>query len=82
MVGNPERSCKKWSQSDIPCHPPLSSGIPFSAMRSGRWKIVLSGRQISSQRSITLTVGVPQTTWVTVRGGLDHPNFIPDLPTC
>ncbi|KAK3906716.1 hypothetical protein C8A05DRAFT_40471 [Staphylotrichum tortipilum] len=40
-------------------------GIPFSAMRSGRWKIVISGRQISSQRTITLTVGVPQTTWVT-----------------
>ncbi|KAG7286387.1 hypothetical protein NEMBOFW57_008696 [Staphylotrichum longicolle] len=34
-------------------------------MVSGRWKIVIAGRQISSQRTITLTVGQPQTTWVT-----------------
>ncbi|KAK4466468.1 hypothetical protein QBC42DRAFT_335552 [Cladorrhinum samala] len=40
-------------------------GIPFSAMRSGTWKIIVSGSQISSQRTISLTVGVPQTTWVT-----------------
>jgi hypothetical protein len=46
---------------------PPSSGIPFSAMVSGRWKIIVAGDQISSQRVITLTVGVPQTSWVTVR---------------
>ncbi|KXX80841.1 hypothetical protein MMYC01_201899 [Madurella mycetomatis] len=40
-------------------------GIPFSAMSSGDWKIVIAGNQISSQRIIKLTVGVPQTTWVT-----------------
>ncbi|KAH6617253.1 hypothetical protein F5144DRAFT_387130 [Chaetomium tenue] len=41
-------------------------GIPYSAMSSGRWKIIIAGDQISSQRTITLTVGVPQTTRVTV----------------
>ncbi|KAK4154180.1 hypothetical protein C8A00DRAFT_43041 [Chaetomidium leptoderma] len=41
-------------------------GIPFSAMVSGRWKIIIAGDQISSQRAVTLTVGLPQTTWVTV----------------
>ncbi|KAK4191165.1 hypothetical protein QBC35DRAFT_488361 [Podospora australis] len=40
-------------------------GIPFSAMKSGTWKIIVAGNQISSQRTISLTVGVPQTTWVT-----------------
>ncbi|EAQ84688.1 hypothetical protein CHGG_08702 [Chaetomium globosum CBS 148.51] len=40
-------------------------GIPYSAMSSGRWRIILAGDQISSQRTITLTVGVPQTTRVT-----------------
>ncbi|GAB1316216.1 hypothetical protein MFIFM68171_06426 [Madurella fahalii] len=40
-------------------------GIPFSAMSSGGWKIIIAGNQISSQRTVTLTVGVPQTTWVT-----------------
>jgi len=41
-------------------------GIPYSAMSSGRWKIIISGDQISSQRTISLTVGVPKTTRVTV----------------
>ncbi|KAK4042660.1 hypothetical protein C8A01DRAFT_44408 [Parachaetomium inaequale] len=41
-------------------------GIPFSAMVSGRWRIIIAGDQISSQRTISLTVGVPQTTRVTV----------------
>ena len=45
----------------------MHSGIPFSAMRSGVWKIIVSGDQIAVQRSITLTVGVPQTTTVIVR---------------
>ena len=40
-------------------------GIPFSAMRSGNWRIIVSGNQISVQRSITLTVGQPQTVWYT-----------------
>jgi hypothetical protein len=35
-------------------------------MSSGRWKIIITGDQISSQRTISLTVGVPQTTRVTV----------------
>lgn len=42
-------------------------GIPFSAMRSGSWKIVVTGYQLAVQRTISLTVGLPQTTWVTVR---------------
>lgn len=42
-------------------------GIPFSVMRSGAWKIVVTGYQLSVQRTINLTVGLPQTTWVTVR---------------
>ncbi|KAL2264911.1 hypothetical protein VTJ83DRAFT_7421 [Remersonia thermophila] len=41
-------------------------GIPYSAMRSGRWRIVFSGNQISTQRTLNLVVGQPQTTWVTV----------------
>lgn len=40
-------------------------GIPYSVMRSGNWKIIVAGNQIAVQRTITLTVGVPQTTWVT-----------------
>ncbi|KAK1750798.1 hypothetical protein QBC47DRAFT_86886 [Echria macrotheca] len=40
-------------------------GIPFSVMRSGTWKIIVSGDQLSVQRTITLTVGVPNTVWVT-----------------
>lgn len=40
-------------------------GIPFSLMRSGTWKIIVAGSQISVQRTITLTVGAPQTVWVT-----------------
>jgi hypothetical protein len=40
-------------------------GIPFSAMTPGRWRIIIAGDQISSQRTITLTVGAPETTWVT-----------------
>ncbi|KAH6842583.1 hypothetical protein B0I37DRAFT_436193 [Chaetomium sp. MPI-CAGE-AT-0009] len=41
-------------------------GIPYSAMSSGRWTIIIAGDQISAQRTISLTVGVPQTTRVTV----------------
>ncbi|KAK0614971.1 hypothetical protein B0T17DRAFT_582703 [Bombardia bombarda] len=41
-------------------------GIPFSSMKSGTWKIIISGSQIATQRVITVTVGVPQTTWITV----------------
>jgi hypothetical protein len=41
-------------------------GIPYSAMSSGRWTIIIAGDQISTQRTIFLTVGVPQTTRVTV----------------
>lgn len=40
-------------------------GIPFSAMKSGNWKIILSGTQVSSQRTFSVTVGTPETTWVT-----------------
>lgn len=44
------------------------SGIPFSAMKSGTWKIIVSGDQIAVQRTITLTVGIPQTSTVIVSG--------------
>jgi hypothetical protein len=40
-------------------------GIPYSAMKSGTWKIIMSGQQVQVQRIVTLTVGVPQTTTVT-----------------
>ncbi|KAK1828183.1 hypothetical protein QBC39DRAFT_360067 [Podospora conica] len=40
-------------------------GIPYSVMRSGTWKIVVAGYQLAVQRTIRLTVGLPQTTWVT-----------------
>ncbi|KAK3937407.1 hypothetical protein QBC46DRAFT_319704 [Diplogelasinospora grovesii] len=40
-------------------------GIPFSAMKSGVWRIIVSGNQIAVQRTITLTVGTPATTWIT-----------------
>lgn len=33
-------------------------------MKSGSWKIIVSGDQIAVQRTITLTVGVPQTSTV------------------
>lgn len=36
-------------------------------MKSGTWKIIVSGDQIAVQRTITLTVGVPQTSTVIVR---------------
>lgn len=42
------------------------SGIPFSLMSSGAWKIVLQGNQIAVQRNINLSVGVPQVVTVTV----------------
>ena len=44
----------------------LSSGIPFSAMRSGEWRILLAGEEVQVQRSITLTVGEPEVETVTV----------------
>lgn len=40
-------------------------GIPFSAMRSGTWKIIVSGNQIATQRTITLRIGAPETVWRT-----------------
>ncbi|KAK4229416.1 hypothetical protein QBC38DRAFT_109107 [Podospora fimiseda] len=40
-------------------------GIPFSYMKSGVWKIIIAGNQISTQRTIGLTVGAPQITYVT-----------------
>jgi hypothetical protein len=40
-------------------------GIPFSAMKSGTWRIVVAGNQIAAQRTITLNVGIPQTTTIT-----------------
>ncbi|KAM7221354.1 hypothetical protein V8F06_003322 [Rhypophila decipiens] len=41
-------------------------GIPYSAMFSGTWKIIVAGNQIATQRVIQLVVGAAQTTWVTV----------------
>jgi hypothetical protein len=40
-------------------------GIPYSAMKSGNWKIIMSGQQVQVQRTMTFTVGVPQTITVT-----------------
>ncbi|KAK3332424.1 hypothetical protein B0T19DRAFT_398192 [Cercophora scortea] len=40
-------------------------GIPYSVMTSGTWKIIVAGQQIATQRTIKLTVGAPQTTWIT-----------------
>jgi hypothetical protein len=34
-------------------------------MKSGTWKIIMSGQQVQVQRSMTFTVGVPETTTVT-----------------
>jgi len=36
-------------------------------MKSGTWRIIVAGDQIAVQRSITLTVGIPQTSTVVVR---------------
>ena len=38
------------------------------------WRIIVSGNQLAVQRSITLTVGIPQTVVVTVSGSL-LPNY-------
>lgn len=35
-------------------------------MQSGTWRIIVQSSQIAVQRSITLTVGVPQTVVTTV----------------
>lgn len=35
-------------------------------MDSGSWKIIVAGDQIATQRAITLRVGQPQITWITV----------------
>ncbi|CAI4212267.1 unnamed protein product [Parascedosporium putredinis] len=40
-------------------------GIPYSSMSSGVWKIIISGEQVNVQRTITLTVGLPETETVT-----------------
>ncbi|KAK0733322.1 hypothetical protein B0T26DRAFT_842399, partial [Lasiosphaeria miniovina] len=40
-------------------------GIPYSAMQSGTWRIIVSGDQIATQRTVKLVVGLPQTTWIT-----------------
>jgi len=42
------------------------SGIPFSAMKSGAWRIVVEGSQIAVQRTINLNVGNPSVVIVTV----------------
>ncbi|OIW28951.1 hypothetical protein CONLIGDRAFT_401496 [Coniochaeta ligniaria NRRL 30616] len=41
-------------------------GIPYSAMQSGTWRIIVQSSQIAVQRTVTLTVGVPQTVVTTV----------------
>ncbi|KAK7973077.1 hypothetical protein PG996_007306 [Apiospora saccharicola] len=40
-------------------------GIPYSQMRTGQWRIILSGRQLAVQRVINLTVGKPETVVIT-----------------
>ncbi|KAL8357518.1 hypothetical protein RB601_009128 [Gaeumannomyces tritici] len=40
-------------------------GIPFSVMRTGQWRIVVAGNQIAVQRTINLSVGVPERVTIT-----------------
>jgi hypothetical protein len=61
-----EYACSSLATQSAGTQVTSTCGIPFSAMRSGVWKIIVSGDQIAVQRSITLTVGIPQTVVVTV----------------
>ncbi|KAI0019264.1 hypothetical protein F4780DRAFT_747733 [Xylariomycetidae sp. FL0641] len=40
-------------------------GIPYSSMSTGTWRIQLTGSDIAVQRTITLTVGTPETIVIT-----------------
>lgn len=42
------------------------SGIPFSAMRTGEWRILIAGEEVQVQRTLSLIVGEPEETTVTV----------------
>ncbi|KAJ9141739.1 hypothetical protein NKR23_g7708 [Pleurostoma richardsiae] len=57
-------ACSAISTSPSGAQVTSTCGIPYSQMSSGTWKIIVSGQQIAVQRSITLTVGIPQTTTV------------------
>jgi len=57
------------ARTDLKDRPRLTnshSGIPYSAMKSGQWRIVMAGQQVQVQRTMTLTVGFPETTTITV----------------
>ncbi|KAL1902869.1 hypothetical protein Sste5346_000780 [Sporothrix stenoceras] len=61
---NNQYACSAISTTPTGAQTTSTCGIPFSAMKSGTWKIIVSGDQIAVQRTITLTVGVPQTSTV------------------
>ncbi|KJR84532.1 uncharacterized protein SPSK_09258 [Sporothrix schenckii 1099-18] len=61
---NNQYACSAISTTPAGTQQTSTCGIPFSAMKSGTWKIIVSGDQIAVQRTITLTVGVPQTSTV------------------
>ncbi|KAK1762352.1 hypothetical protein QBC33DRAFT_283050 [Phialemonium atrogriseum] len=60
-----EYACSSIDTSSDGAQVTSTCGIPFSAMKSGVWKIVLESNQIAVQRSITLKIGVPETVVVT-----------------
>ncbi|KAH8878629.1 hypothetical protein GQ53DRAFT_86082 [Thozetella sp. PMI_491] len=60
-----EYACSAVNTSPAGAQVTSTCGIPFSAMRSGTWRIIVSGNQLAVQRTITLTVGIPQTVVVT-----------------
>ncbi|CAK7202755.1 hypothetical protein SEUCBS139899_005482 [Sporothrix eucalyptigena] len=61
---NNQYACSAISTTPAGAQETSTCGIPFSAMKSGTWKIIVSGDQIAVQRTITLTVGAPQTSTV------------------
>lgn len=65
---NNQYACSAVSTLPAGAQQTSTCGIPFSAMKSGTWKIIVAGDQIAVQRTITLTVGIPQTSTVTVSG--------------
>lgn len=62
---NNQYSCS--SINTLPAGNQMTStcGIPFSAMKSGQWRIIMAGQQVQVQRTMTFTVGLPETTTIT-----------------
>lgn len=61
-----EYACSSISTQPAGTQVTSTCGIPYSAMQSGTWKIIIQSSQIAVQRTVTLTVGVPQTVVTTV----------------